>query len=59
MADFDGFYDFEGLARGYFGVAGGDLAEVVPLGGEVLAGGDVFEVIVVAIGAGDHVFAVG
>jgi hypothetical protein len=38
-------------------VAGSDLAQVVPGGGEVLLGSDVAQVIAVAVGAADHVAA--
>ena len=47
----------ERLAAARAGVAGGHLPEVVEFGLEILAGGDVAQVVVVAVGAGDHVAA--
>jgi len=57
VADFHGFENFEGGAGVEFGIAGLDLADVGEGGGEVFTGGDVEEVVVVFIGAGDEVFA--
>ena len=56
VADLDGLVRLRAARRSVdAGVARGHLAQVVELGLEVLAGRDVAQVVVVLVGAGDHV----
>ena len=59
VADFEGFADLDEAAAARADVARGHLPQVADFGLEILAGGDVAKVVVVAVGAGDHVAAAG